>query len=181
MEGPDGRYWCRQCLRSGDAIQFCRDFMGMDFPSSFAKIGRQPTQSSKSMLLRPKKDIFVPKSLITPPEQWCQNAYNFVEKSHQYLLLNPHLINQNKNRGLTIRNIIDFQLGWNATNIFEQRESWGLSSTANDGGSNLLCLPQGIVIPSLRENVTIRVKIRRHNWKPDDEYPKYQIIAGGMT
>ena len=179
-EGNNGRYWCRKCLRSGDAIQFCRDFMGMDFCSACAKIGRQPTLSTPRITAR-HREKFTPTSLIAPLDQWCQKARVFVQQSQQYLLEHFHLLNQDKDRGLTEQNIGDFHLGWNPTTIFEPRELWGLSDTSEAGGARLLCLPQGIVIPCFRGEIPIRVKIRRHNWKPDDDYPKYHIVTGGLT
>ncbi len=179
-EGADGRYWCRQCLCVGDAIQFCRDFMGMDFSSACIKVGRQPIRPTSRIVAR-SKEKFTPKLLEISSEQWRQKAFAFVMKSHQYLLAHPYLLNQDKDRGLTRQSILDFQLGWNPNDIFELRELWGLSDMTLDGGSRLLCLPQGIVIPSFRDDVPIRIKIRRHKWKQDDEYPKYHIIAGGLT
>lgn len=178
-EGPDGRYWCRQCSRSGDAIQFCRDFMSMDFFAACEKVGRRLTLPPKSNKMRTKAS-FVPKQLSMPSSHWSQKAASFVQQSHEYLLNQPHLINADRDRGLTLQSIIESKLGWNPTDIFESRELWGLSKES-EGGSHCLCLPQGIVIPSFRENTPIRVKIRRQKWKPEDEYPKYHIVVGGMT
>lgn len=36
-----GQYWCRQCEKSGDAIQFCRDFQGLSFRSACIKLQKQ--------------------------------------------------------------------------------------------------------------------------------------------
>ncbi len=179
-EGSDGRFWCRKCLRSGDAIQFCRDYMGMDFKSACLKVGKQSKNSSRNLLVRPKEK-FIAKSLAMPSKEWEQRSADFVQKSHQYLLENPNLLNADKDRGLTIQSIVDFQLGWNSKDVFEPRELWGLPDLSKEGGSRLLCLPQGIVIPSFRDDIPVRVKIRRHNWKEGDEYPKYHITAGGIT
>jgi hypothetical protein len=118
--------------------------------------------------------------LKDPSEMWRQKALAFIQKSHQYLLSHPYLLNQDKDRGLTLQSIVDFQLGWNQADIFELRESWGLNASEGSG-ARFLCLPQGIVIPSFHEDKPSRLKIRRNNWKPEDEYPKYQIIPGGMT
>lgn len=179
-EGNNGRYWCRKCLMHGDAIQFCRDFMGMDFFAACAKIGKQPTLSARQKNVR-AKEKFVPRPLIVPENQWLQKALVFIQKSHQDLLDHPHLLNQDKDRGLVKQDIIDFQLGWNPLTIFEPRTSWGLQDMSGEGGSSLLCLPEGIVISSFREDTPIRIKIRRHNWTFEDKYPKYHIISGGMT
>jgi len=33
-------YWCRQCRRGGDAIQFLRDFRGLSFPEAVQELAR---------------------------------------------------------------------------------------------------------------------------------------------
>lgn len=179
-EGNDGRYWCRQCLRSGDAIQFCRDFMGMDYPSACIKVGKEGNYSKNgpSVYLKEK---FKPKLLTLPSEQWRKNALALVNKSHQYLLDHPELLNEERDRGLTKQSITNFQLGWNPLDTFENRQLWGLQDTSFEGGSKFLFLPSGIVIPSIRDNVLIRVKIRRKKWQAEGKYPKYQIITGGIS
>ena len=35
------RYWCRQCGRKGDAIQFLRDYHGLSFKEACDAVGRQ--------------------------------------------------------------------------------------------------------------------------------------------
>jgi hypothetical protein len=35
----DDQYWCRQCNVKGDSIQFCRDFLGLDYRSACLKSG----------------------------------------------------------------------------------------------------------------------------------------------
>jgi DNA primase len=119
--------------------------------------------------------------LSTPSEKWCQRASTFVQRSHQYLLHHPYLLNQGRNKGLTQQSIIDFHLGWNTVDVFEQRQLWGLPDLSSEGGSSSLCLPSGVVIPSFRDNCLIREKIRRHNWKSEDQFPKYQILSGGIA
>ena len=35
-----GRYWCRQCNRKGDGIQFLRDYLGQSFGDAAARFGK---------------------------------------------------------------------------------------------------------------------------------------------
>ena len=35
-----GRYWCRQCNKSGDVIQYLRDFRGMSFQQASKAVGK---------------------------------------------------------------------------------------------------------------------------------------------
>lgn len=37
----EGRYWCRQCNRKGDAIQFLMDFCGLNFRDACRAVGRE--------------------------------------------------------------------------------------------------------------------------------------------
>lgn len=45
-EGESGRYWCRKCENSGDAIQFCRDVWSMEFQAACEKVGSDKAKSS---------------------------------------------------------------------------------------------------------------------------------------
>jgi phage/plasmid primase-like uncharacterized protein len=38
-EGETGRYWCRQCQRSGDGIQFLRDVHGITYRDACRMLG----------------------------------------------------------------------------------------------------------------------------------------------
>lgn len=178
QEGSSGRYWCRQCERKGDAIEFCREFMGMSFPDACEKVGKS-IPISLQKFPRFKQREFSPLIISPPHELWRRKASEFVFASHKTLCESPHLINSDKDRGLDLKAIQDCKLGWNNEDIFQSREEWGLSIGCS--GSKSICLPEGIVIPCFRETELLRVKVRRHNWVENDLYPKYQIIAGGVT
>lgn len=45
--GNDGRYWCRQCGRKGDAIQYLRDFRGLSFLEAKRALGLEITNTSR--------------------------------------------------------------------------------------------------------------------------------------
>lgn len=46
-EGVDGSYWCRQCGKTGDCVQFFVDFQGMTYPDAFRAAGREPLPESE--------------------------------------------------------------------------------------------------------------------------------------
>ena len=179
--GRDGRYWCRQCGKSGDAIQFCRDFMGMTYVAACEKVGVMPQlfpKGGQKEFLTPK---FLPRRVSEPTDEWCDRAGEFIQSCHAYLVSNPHLLNGEKDRGLTLETILQFKLGWNLSDKFESRVSWGLGLSDGEERPESLCLPEGIVIPSFRTNKPSQLKIRRHRWSPEDHYPKYHIVAGSRT
>lgn len=177
-EKSGGRYWCRQCSQSGDAIEFCKAFLGMSFIDARKKSGQEGSAINREAP-KLKQKSFSPTPLDPPNEIWRKKALEFVSSSHKSLCQTPNLINLDKNRGLDLKTIKDFQLGWNDVDSFQLRQDWGLSVIPN--GSKSICLPKGIVIPSFRDDELLRVKIRRHNWIQSDLYPKYQIVSGGIN
>lgn len=177
-EGENGRYWCRRCERSGDAIEFCKEFIGMSFTDACKKVGKSISINHRQF---PKfnRESFIPVPLKQPSEIWQKKAIEFVLQSHKNLCHEPHLINLDKNRGISLKTIQECMLGWNHDDSFQLKADWGLEF--NGSGSKSICLPKGIVIPCSRDNVLLRVKVRRSNWVDGDQFPKYQIIAGGIT
>lgn len=174
------RYWCRRCNVSGDGIQFCRDYFGMDYSAACVRVGKVSSHSHINKQIQHSVD-FKPKSLPIPSRQWNNKANIFVQTVHKYLIKDPQLLNRDKNRGLNKCSIEKFQLGWNPTTTFEGREAWGISNSHCEVGSKWMCLPKGIVIPCYRDKTLIRVKVRRHDWHSNDKYPKYYMLPGGMS
>ena len=175
----NGRYWCRRCLRSGDTIQFCKDFLGLTYTAACEKVGVKPRPSTKSFQITTVSH-FIPRVVFGPTEAWCQRAKDFIQRCHIFLCSNLHLLNIDKDRGLTERTIMNFKLGWNASEKFEPKASWGLQPVDEIGGKSM-CFPEGVVIPLLRMEQPFLIKIRRNNWSPDSDYPKYHIVAGSKT
>src|SRR5579862_9278094 len=112
-----GRYWCRQCKKSGDEIQFCRDFMGMSFQEACLRVGSKTVKTSVDRK---------PAPVSFPSQSWEEKGRKFVESSHQRLLIDPIGLNSLKIRGLTLETIQRYSLGWNPITSFPDREEWGL-------------------------------------------------------
>lgn len=176
-QGNLGRYWCRVCEIKGDAIQFCRDFLGLTFHQACQKIHvipnlNMPTQSFK-------KAIFAPHRVPIVDSLWQQIAKRFVDYSHENLIKAPQLIKQLECRGLTIETMKEYRLGWNPKNFFDQRERWGLTEEIKENGfPKRQWLPRGIVIPSFEASNPVKLKIRRSDWINEDTLPKYVEISG---
>src|SRR5660397_129690 len=60
-QGEAGKYWCRGCGRSGDAIQYLRDFRHMTFPEACSFLGREVTRPSTLAGSRPAKPQWEPR------------------------------------------------------------------------------------------------------------------------
>lgn len=167
-----GRYWCRQCDAKGDAIQFCRDFMGLNFKEACAKVGQSP-QVFVSSRVWPKNN-FEPKPSIFPAETWQKRASKFIEKCQHNALREPFAMKLLKDRGFSHETLNRFQLGWNELDLFEDLNQWGLT----DSEKRKVWLPRGIVIPSYLEGQPMKLKIRRADWFEGDVRPKYVEIQG---
>lgn len=175
-QGKTGYYWCRVCEKKGDAIQFCRDFLGMTFHQACQKISVSP--SFKTRLSEAKYPIFQT-TLSYPYSSWQQVAKKFIDFAHQKLMHEPQAIEYLEERGFSIETIKNFHLGWNPDNLFDQRARWGLPTEIKENGlPKRQWLPKGIVIPTFSKNEPIKIKIRRSDWHLNDSFPKYVEIPG---
>lgn len=175
-----GRYWCRQCDTKGDSIQFCRDFMNMDYRTACAKLGIEPKLSSSypKKLNKPK---FSPTPVGFPSDLWQKKASEFMWKCHHNLLHSVDALNLLSERGFSLESMQSFCLGWNTLNQSIALNEWDLPLTfKEDGQERRLWLPKGIVIPTKSEGQAIKLKIRRSDWNEADYLPKYAEVSGSI-
>jgi hypothetical protein len=173
----EDRYFCRQCKRRGDAIQYYRDFHGMTYGQACEALCIEPKKRSRSThhMASPS---FVPRVVQLPCDIWRVMAQQFVDVSHRQLLQTPYALQQLQKRGFTPEGIAKFQFGWNPTTLWFSRSEWGLQE---DDGKKLW-VPSGLVIPVFDpvDGKLIKLKIRRHDWKEGDEFPKYVEVSGSI-
>lgn len=165
------RYWCRQCEAYGDAIQFCRDFLGLSYVEACARVG-QPLQHK--IQRTPQRSSFKPLASAMPTDQWMQGALAFVRETHARALSEPRALALLIERGFSLETIRKFLLGWNDRDLFEELDHWGLAREEK----RKVWLPMGLVIPTFCQDHLIKLKIRRAVWHPGDTLPKYAEIIG---
>lgn len=183
----NNRYWCRRCERHGDAIQFCRDFLGMDYFEACKKLNITITLKSPHTRQRKvEKFISVAKH---PSDLWLHKSLAFTLWCNEQLLKSPDDLSRLYERGFSIETIEKFHLGLCrdpfkkiATGFFRDRPLWGLEQEFNKSGKEKkLWLPYGIVIPYYdAEGQVVKLKIRRLDWHPKDLWPKYVEVSGSM-
>lgn len=179
QQGTSGRYWCRVCDAKGDAIQFCRDFLGMDFYEACQKVNIPPL--SKKFSRKNRRLIFAPSVASPPAMTWQYRARSFVTFSHQQLINGPEAIEQLIKRGISIETIKQFCLGWNPQTFYDKRERWGLPQELTETGKpRCQWLPKGIVIPSFCDTNPLKIKIRRSDWHKKDTFSKYVEVSGSQ-
>ena len=165
-------YWCRQCLKKGDAIQYLIDYRGMSFPEAAQAEGKElkkdwktnskptiskPTTISNKATEKPQSDI------------WKTKVKGCIKHAHSELLKNDEILQWLRTkRGITRETVEKFSLGWLDNDDFRKKEEWGLEP------GKKLYFPSGLVIPWQES----RIRIRRDN---PGEYPRYYNLPGSKN
>lgn len=170
---PDGRgeWWCRQCGRQGDAIDYLRQHDGLTYAEALGQLdvaraggrpGGPPRMPSPSSPTRTEP----------PNDTWQEAAWGFVERSQASLWASSgaRALDWLRRRGLRDETIRTAGLGYNSIDCREGWKRWGLEPREGTSG---VWLPRGIVIPWDVGSVLWRVNIRR-----SAGVPKYMAPAG---
>ncbi|MBU2538109.1 MAG: hypothetical protein KKH22_06695 [Proteobacteria bacterium] len=191
LQGNVGTFSCRKCGRGGDAIQWLRDFQGLGYIEACSYLGIEPKTQAKAsvpgrssaprpVLEQSRKITIHPTT--SPSPVWIEHAEKFVSWCHEQLLANQEQLDYLASRGITQEAAIDCRLGWNPTDTYRARESWGLPTELHGqtGKAKRLWLPSGLVIPVYRGGVLHRIRIRRPDYEraKNCENLKYYRIPG---
>jgi len=173
-----GSYWCRACEKSGDNIQFLRDFEGLSFKEACSRLnitipdrpGYQPREY--------KKPEFEPAEHAKPADLWQERAEKLVTWAQGNLMENKAELDWLEKRGITGEMARRYRLGWNpgenGKDIYRARKAWGLPDFRKENGKlKALWIPVGLVIPYIIDGTIRRIRIRR----PDGD-PRYYVIPG---
>lgn len=163
-----GRYWCRQCDRKGNALQFLKEYKDMTFVEALTYLNQE---TNMKIIDITEERSFKPKISTDPNEVWMGKAIAFIQLTHKKLLQNKNQLGFLNSRGLTYESICKAQLGWNPFDVFVSRTTWGL-----DENGKKIWLPKGIVIPLIDMKKPLRLRIRRSEGEP-----RYYLIPGSNT
>lgn len=178
----EGSYWCRQCEKSGDGIQFLRDFEGLSFHEACARLGKDmPQKPDYTTPHQRTPERYIPQEKDGPNKLWREKAWAFVNWSFERIFEHPEVLDYLARRGISERIIGRYGLGWNdgkdGKDLFRSRESWGLSKLKNKKGRDKpLWLPRGLVIPHMQGSEIVRIRIRRPD--PITFGPQYYVVPG---
>lgn len=173
--GTEGSYWCRICEKRGDPIQFCVDFLGMDYPEAFKFCGVEKEASPKSIsrkypFLKHREHLANEEKLSQANPTWQALLKNICLESNQILLRSLSSLEQFAKRGIPQEAIKEYKLGY----LQSSREFDGLA--LNLSGKDKVWLPRGITIPTFEKEKLLRLKIRQAN-----KLPKYVAIPGSLS
>lgn len=167
-QGRDGlgRFWCRQCGKSGDAIQFLRDMEGLSYREAVRQLGlpegeRLPRRMPPAP--KPQKPDFSPCKAAMPGQQWQEISGRLVAWAAAQLKKEPKIMAWlKKERGLVPATIHAARLGWIPQDYYRPREKFGLAPELKANGKpRRVWIPKGLVIPVFNAaGELMRVKFR---------------------
>jgi len=188
-QGEGGRWWCRQCGRSGDVIQYLRDYRRMRFKEACQYVGKEI-----SSLIHPlsgkriTRNTWSPRETTPPAAVWQDRARRLVEASQHDLFL-PYPFAQKmlgwlkERRGLSEETIKKYRLGLVPIDRWEGHEQWGLDPVLKDNGTpKRIWIPRGLTIPLCQGGNIFRIRVRRPKMDLKSEGdPRYYLLRGSDT
>lgn len=165
-------YWCRQCDRKGDAIQYLRDREGLSYREACQRLGMPLTEPS-----RVKRPLQPPRLSTAPNTTWQARARAFCEACERALWTpeGAKALAYLQKRGFRPETLRTAQMGYHRTDTYELRSAWGLEPD----GKREVWLPRGIIFPWWVHEELWRIAIRRPVSKPSQKDPKYVSVSGG--
>lgn len=166
-------WWCRQCNKGGDAIQYLRE-QGYSYPDACRALGidsaaRQPHAHKAAPV--------APDACEPPPAAWRASGGAFVLWAQQQLMSAPTARAYLHGRGLTDATIAAAGLGYNPSALERSRATWGLAPDAEHG--DRFWLPAGIVIPTRIDGTLWKIQIRRDVVR--DGQDRYKTVSGAAN
>lgn len=136
-------YYCSQCKRRGDAIQYMRDFHCLSFKEACRQLGMELNKDPHTMLWW-QPPAQGPVAAEIPNEQWQTQAFRFVMDCHHRLMATSGARSLLYDKGFTDGTMQQFYLGWN-TALGAEKVPWP---------------PVGLVLPTFDLGFKRLVKIR---------------------
>ena len=156
-----GRYWCRVCGCKGDTIQFVRDMYNLTFQQALDYL------SIDRALLTERyapTNAAPPDPLHSPAAAWQARGKTLLVGWQEQFWAS---VGERARAWLHARGITDdtmrwAQFGYNATDLYESRDLWGLPPATNRHGKpQRIWVPRGIVIPWWVHGELWRLNVRR--------------------
>lgn len=182
-QGEGGRWWCRQCQRSGDVLQYLREVRRMSFKEACQYAGKDMNNQRPSLTGKGgSRATREPQVSAIPADIWQSKARELVKESI-YHLWAPQgrrwLGWLHEKRGLNEETIKASSLGLMPIDRYAEREDWGLERVLKDDGSpKKLWLPEGLVIPCFDQDQITSIRFRRPKSAGD---PRYYLLPGSVV
>jgi DNA primase len=164
-------YWCRQCGKKGDGIQYLRDRDGLSFAEACDRLCI-PLRESSTQTRGPEP----PRLSVAPGPAWQAQARQFTQacEARLWTPAGTKALHYLRRRGLHDETIRTARVGYHPAERLMTRAVWGLEPDP----MKRLWLPRGLVFPWWVGDELWRVVIRRVG----DQVPKrnkYVSVSGG--
>jgi len=169
----EGSYWCRVCGTNGDSIQFCRDFLSLDYASALKRCGVEGSPSHF-----PTKLFHIPAKDFRANSKWKSAVGELIDMAKVSIEKSSDTIDSLTKRGIPKEAITAYGIGFLSNNTTFDRKDLELPTVLD--GKEKLWIPKGITIPTFDNGKLIRLKVRRSDWRPSDYLPKYWEVSGGL-
>jgi len=166
-----GRYKCWQCDKSGDAVQFIRDYKTMSYIEAceYLKIAPNSINHNHHNNNIHHNHHNHDEVLLPPSSAWLEEARPLLTHCQAQLWadVGTRALTWLRGRGLTDATIRAAGLGYNERDHYADRAAWGLvPETLANGKPKGLWLPRGVVIPWLIDGELWGIRIRRPTGDP---------------
>lgn len=180
-QGQGGSFWCRNCDKGGDLVEYYRWSQGSSYQQAcnLAGVEVQQRHELSAPTSKPKQvaRVFAPVATVQPQALWSDHAAKFAHTCHQHLLKNAEQCAWLQKRGIDRTMVVAYLLGWNPADTYRPRQSWALDTQFRaDGRPKKLWLPLGLVIPQWIDGRCTRLRIRRPVITGDE--PRYWVVPG---
>jgi len=129
-EDRGGRYWCRGCGKSGDAIQYLRDSRGLSYRETCEKLGLAVMKNRRRSARQERSaaPTFSPRAAKEPGALWQAKAKEFLDRARKTIWTDVGREARDilYGRGLKDEAISGAGIGWNPAESWHDRKSWGL-------------------------------------------------------
>lgn len=184
-----GIFWCRQCGKGGDTIEYLMTAEGLEFHDACAELGIERRKDERRERHVPREKAPVPtfegRELENPKALWLAHVARMDEAARAALPNRPSALAWLARRGITRRmaeryglGVVDGENGHDCR--FRSRASFGLPERLGaNGRPKKLCIRRGISIPSRIGGEIVMFRVRRPNADVQEKQGKYWELDGG--
>lgn len=167
-QGRGGRFYCRTCGKTGDAVTLLNELFDMTTSEALEKVDE----------VSDFKIYESPESLVDR-ELWSEKAASFFKLAEQYRAQNQKVIDWlMRERGFSLTTIEHAGFGWIPEGGYMLCEDWGIPRQSDEQHSKYFTIPSGLSIPKLNLGKLTGVKIRRFDSGADH---RYHLVKGSET
>ena len=184
-----GVFWCRQCGKSGDTIEYLMSAEGLDFHAACAELGIERRRDERKERPAPREKaaapVFEGREVEEPKALWLAHVARMDEAAREALPKRPSVLAWLAKRGITLSmaqryglGVVDGENGRDCR--FRSRASFGLPERlAENGRPKKLCIRRGGSIPSRIGEEIVMFRGRRPNADVQEKQGKYWELEGG--